>query len=235
MPVASHNPPTSRNSNLIHDDDDDLFSNLDIDFLNTNVAASHPTQVDQFLDDDDDIFFEANIPDTTVTVPTNPEPNHIAFDDDDDFDPEEIESKIQIDIQNEQDRNLASNNFKELSKAPMILPVTENIDYFDPDLDAMFPSQYSIEDDFANCPRTVSSDITDRNYEFKILGCPLATILQLHSIDDNEKSERSFIVNCEIIKTVGNIQILSNRFHFVVIIVDSSDMQLEVTLYFFVD
>lgn len=218
MPVASHNPQASRNSNLIHDDDDDLFSNLDIDFLNTNVAASHPTQIDQFLDEDDDIFFEANIPDTTVAEPANNnhEPHHIAFDDDDDFDPTEVESAIEADIQNEQ-RRIAS------EPPPMQRPAT-----VDPDLDEMFPSQYSIEDDVENGPGTLSNDITDRNYEFKILGYPLVSILQLHSIDDNDKSERSFVVKCEIIKTVEPIKIVSNRFQLVVLIVDFSDMQLEV-------
>lgn len=106
--------------------------------------------------------------------------------------------------------------------------VRESREYVDPELDAMFSSQYSMDDDFENAPKTLSSDITDRNYEFMIGGCPLVTILQLHSIDDNEKSERSFIVKCQIFKTVGTIQITSNRYQLVVHIVDSSDMHLEV-------
>lgn len=85
-----------------------------------------------------------------------------------------------------------------------------------------------MDDDFENVPKTVSNDITDHNYEFMIGGCPLVTILQLHSIDDNEKSERSFIVKCQIFKTVGTVQIKSNRYQLVVLIVDSSDMHLEV-------
>lgn len=227
MPAAaSHNLQTP--SNIIHDDDDDLFSNLDIDFLNTNVAASHPTDVNRFLDDDDDIFLEANIPDAPVTETrnNNENSNRIAFEDeDDDFDVMEIETGIQTEMQNEERRNLKRNNIEEPSESPPVRSVTENNEFFDPDLDAMFQSPYSTEDDFEK----PSNEITDRNYEFKIAGCPLATILQLHSIDDNDKCERSFIVKCEIFKTVDQIRIVSNRYKLVVLIKDSSDLQLEVT------
>lgn len=226
MPVAaSHNLQTP--SNIIHDDDDDLFSNLDIDFLNTNVVASHPTAVNEFLDDDDDIFLEANIPDATVSEPRNniESSNRIDFDDDDDFDVIEIENRIQTEMRNEERRNLQRDNIEEPCDTPPVQSgTTENNEYFDPDLDAMFHSPYSTEDDFEKH----SNEITDRNYEFKIASCPLATILQLHSIDDNDKSERSFIVKCEIFKTVDQIRVVSNRYKLVVLIKDSSDLQLEV-------
>ncbi|KAJ6645584.1 RecQ-mediated genome instability protein 1, partial [Pseudolycoriella hygida] len=216
MPVISHRPQPTRN--IIHDDDDDLFSNLDIDSLNQNTATHHSTDANQFLDDDDDIFFEANIPDTAVNerVDRNQKSNQNIFDDDDE-DLAEIERKIEQDIENEQRRHAASVNQQETAKKSV---ATE---YFDPDLDAIFPSEYSIDDDF----ETKSSDILDRNYEFKIAGCPLVTILQLHSIDENDKSERSFVVKCEIFKTVEQIRIVDKQYRLIVLIKDSTGLQLE--------
>ncbi len=236
--VAVHNhQPTS--TNVIHDDDDDLFSNLDIDYLNANVVASSSTNanqnqstdvnqnpsnnINQLLDDDDDIFLEANIPDGSVietAANSNTIPSHNAFDDDDDFDVLEIEANIQMEMQNEERRQLANNQVKEPA-----VPSSENNEYFDSDFDEIFQNDNVVEEDRV----TVSNDITDRNYEFKISGCPLVTILQLHSIDDNEKSERSFVLKCEILKTVESIRIVSNQYHLVVLLRDSTDLDLEVS------
>lgn len=217
-----NNPHTP--TNIIQDDDDEIFTNLNIDGLDANVSANRSTHVNQFLDDDDDIFLEANIPDAPFTLPTvsNEMLNQEAFDDMDDIDLSGIESKIQSEIQHEEQRKASRNNVKEMPTQS----VAENIEYFDPDWDAIFPDE--LEDDFGK----TSDEIIDRNYEFMIGGFPLATILQLHSIDDNDKSERSFIVKCEIFKTVEQIRIVSNRYQLVVLIKDSSDLQLEVIWYF---
>ncbi|XP_037033650.1 recQ-mediated genome instability protein 1-like [Bradysia coprophila] len=231
-PVVHHNPQTPRN--IMHDDDDDLFSNLDIDYLNTNVATnqsirvqqnsnvaanqptavqqSNPTtNVNQFLDDDDDIFFEADIPDASVTN-NIPKSNHNAFDDDDDFDVAEVEANIQLNLRNEERRHVSSNAITESSLRSTVEATQNQLD-FDSDIDEMFSRNSVIE-------RAVD--------EFKIAGCPLVTILQLHSLDDSEKSERSFVVKCEIFKTVESIRIVSNRYEIVVLITDSTGLQLEV-------
>lgn len=246
VPVTLHTRSTS--DALIQDDDDELFSNIDIDSLdtnvvvrhttvsntnvvaNTNIVARHATVANTFFDDDDDddLFFEANIPgNVSVVKPThnNQEPANTAImSDDDSIDFAEIENEIQMEIRNEEQRNLINNN---VNRPVVVRSVAEN-EYFDPDLDAIFQSDYSIAD---NC-KTFSNDITDRNYEFKILDCPLVTILQLHSIDANEKTDRSFIVNCEVIRTIDQVRIVSNQYHLKATIKDSSDMELEVTCYF---
>lgn len=243
----SHNLPTSRN--IIQDDDDDLFTNLDIDSLKTNVVPSQSTHVNQFPDDDDDIFFEANIPDTNIVAEASHQnrerlhklianeekmlklmPNNIDSDDDDTIDMTEIENEMEIEmleVQNEERRNAMNSTVKQLYHMPAVQSVNESIDYFDPEMDEIFRSNYSIADN----SHTFSNDITNSNYEFKILGCPLVTILQLHSIDDNEKSERSFVVKCEIERNIDTLQIVSNQYIFIALIKDSSDLQLEVSFF----
>lgn len=224
-------PPDPQPSRNLMDDDDDLFSNLDIDHLETNVKSppiepTHSTHVNHLLDDDDDIFLNANIPDVTVTEPTNRRQimNHSFDDDDDDFDPSEIEANLQMEMQIENERLLA-NNKSNAANETEVRP-TNNDEFFDSEFDDIFPSDYAIEDDTAK----VSHDITDRNYEFKVNGMSLVTILQLHSIDDSDKSERSFVVKCEVEKVVKSIRIAANQYHLAVLLRDSTGMQLEVSL-----
>lgn len=228
----------------MHDDDDDLFSNLDIDYLNVsaiestnaqqnsnaNVAANQSSNAQQnavsnvnhFLDDDDDIFFEANIPDSSVVAPStnNLNTNHNAFDDDDDFDVAEIEANIQHDI--EQRRPATSNTVSSLRST---VDATPNQALFDSDFEDMFPNDSVIK----NAIEPVSHNVTSRDYEHKIAGCPLVTISQLHSMDGHEKCEQSFVVKCEIAVTVGKLKIEGNRYEIVALITDSTDLQLEVS------
>lgn len=218
-PVVSHNPSTA--ANIIHDndDDDELFSNLDIDLLNTNVAASHSNHTDNFMDDDDDIFFQANIPDT-VTVANQPAPNNqdppISIVINGSMDVTELEAETKVKTRNEEPQMTNNTNIQQ--------PPSSVVEFFDPDLDAIFCSDSSTVDDF----KTFSNDITDSNYEFKISGCPLVTIPQLHSIDDGDKSEKSFIVKCEISGIVQKLRVIPNRYQITVLLKDSTDMQLEV-------
>lgn len=215
------------------DDDDDLFSNLDIDYLNANVVANQPTNVqqnpttnvNQLLDDDDDMLFD-NIPDVPAAEPSNINlrSNHNNFDDDD-LDLAEVEANIQRDIQNEELGRLTSNANTE-SSLKSTVPATQHEDHFDSDLDELFRSDSMMENAAA---QPISHDIIDRNYEFKIAGCPLVTILQLHSMDASDRSDRSFVVKCEIFKAVDKIQIISNRYKLVVLIEDSTGLHLEVS------
>lgn len=248
MPIAAaalatlqqNAPPRNPPRNFIqNDDDDDIFSNLEYNEHSANATTNnHPIQVEQINsthstpsnrdqptnlnhwdDDDDDIFFEANIPDTTVPEATPNDPF-----DDDDFDPAEIEATIQMEMQNQHQGNAPNDNAK-ASCSKSAVPTTSNDDYFDSDFDDIFTDDYAPNSGSA----TVSDVITDRDYEFKVAGMPLVTILQLHSVDDSEKCGHSFVAKCEVLKTVQSIRIVSNRFHLVVLLQDSTGMQLEVS------